>query len=668
MARLKEAVKQTDDQEYGEARAALAKIADPAAKKLALWYLMRANSAGMPYAEVLRFRQENPLWPAKDTLDAGMETGLLLQESNPAKVLALFAQKPPSTSAGKAALAGAMLATGDTARGKAMLREVWHRSVLERSVENWIGDRFDSHLTEADHRERLHWLEAKGSRKLSESISALREKLGIKDTSSGKAAGKIARLKKSLGARLAKAKEKAKQVALAVTGKPKWSGPHLALKKEIRKDSGAMLAKAKELRKRGEQRHAWSLLRSIPGTAIGRLEAPDWWEERRQHVRAALNAGYPKTAYEIARNHGLLTQEYLSEAEFLAGWIALRFLNKPAGAREHFTVCASAGGLPKDRARASYWMGRAELALHHKEPAQDAFREAAQYGHVFYGQLAQEALGSAGHGEFRAPYRPDGNEISSFVQQDVARAFVIAKKAELNSALPAFLFELARSLDNPADMTLTAELASRLAALPTTVRFAKIALNRGFAVEYYAYPGDAAVIKRLTKDSPVEAALILALTRQESEFNTGTVSSAGARGLMQLMPATARQLARDTKMKYDVKKISEPEINMTLGSEFLRRLLGNYDGSYIITLAAYNAGPGRVREWGGQFGDPRTNTMDPIDWIERIPFVETHDYVHKIMESLQLYRMKTGAQKAKLQLIHDLNRGRTQSFMQSRAN
>jgi soluble lytic murein transglycosylase len=415
-------------------------------------------------------------------------------------------------------------------------------------------------------------------------------------------------------------------------------------------------------------KQAWSLLRSVPETAVGSLEAPDWWEERRQHVREALNAGNPKTAYEIAQNHSLLTNDNLSEAEFLAGWIALRFLAKPEQAREHFLIGASAGGLPKYRARAAYWLGRAELALKHKGPAEAAFRNAAQYGHVFYGQLAQAALGTDGQGQFRAPYTPNDSEIKAFVQQDVAQAFVIAKKAGMENVLPAFLFGLARCIDRPADMALTAELGLRLAPLPITVRFAKIGVNRGFATEYYAYPGNTAAVKHFTKGSPVETAFLLALTRQESEFNNGIVSPAGARGMMQLMPETARQVARNNKIKYNKKKIAEPEVNMTLGAAFLGKLISNYDGSYIMALAAYNAGPGRVREWTKKIGDPRKAAMDPIDWIERIPFVETHDYVHKIMGSLQLYRAKFGTQNTKLRLIHDLNRGRTQQFTQSGAN
>ncbi len=674
MTQLKEAVKQAADEDYDEARTALAKITDPAAKKLAAWYLMRVNGAGTPYAEIIKFRQDNPLWPSRDILDAGIETGLLLQDAQPEKIIAFFAQKPPATGAGKVALAGALLAKGDTGRGKAMLREAWRRSTFDQGVETKIGQRFAAHLTNEDHQARLHWLQAKDSKKLAPSIEALRGKLrGASGAPAAdpKAVSKTAAAKKVLVVRLAQAKQKAKQAALAakakITGKPK-PGPHLALRKEIRRDSGALLAKIKELRKRGQLKQAWSLLRSVPKNAVGALEAPDWWEERRQHVRAALNSGNPKTAYEIAQNHSLLTNDNLSEAEFLSGWIALRFLSKPQQAREHFVIGASVRGLPKDRARAAYWLGRAELALNRKAPAEAAFRDAAQYGHVFYGQLAQSALGTAGPSQFRAPHTPNDSEIKAFAQQDVARAFVVAKKAGLDTVLPAFLFDLARGIDNPADMALTSELALRLAPLPITVRFAKIGVNRGFATEYYAYPGNAAAIKHFTKDSPVETAFLLALTRQESEFNTGIVSSAGARGLMQLMPATARQVARDTKMKYDVKKIAEPEVNMTLGAAFLRKLVADYDGSYIMALAAYNAGPGRVREWTGKIGDPRTAAMDPIDWIERIPFVETHDYVHKIMESLQLYRAKFGTQDAKLRLIHDLNRGRTRQFTQSGAN
>ncbi len=225
--------------------------------------------------------------------------------------------------------------------------------------------------------------------------------------------------------------------------------------------------------------------------------------------------------------------------------------------------------------------------------------------------------------------------------------------------MPVFLFDLARNLDSAPDITLLCELAIRVAPRHHALRMAKIAMNRSFAVEYYAYPGALPEFKTLGDEKDIEPALLHALTRQESEFNPKTVSGAGAVGLMQLLPSTAKEVARTFDVKFEKDKlISDPGYNVSLGTAFLYQLIRNYDGSYVMALAGYNAGPGRVRQWVRQFGDPRDKTVDPIDWIERIPFTETRDYVHKILESAQIYRSRLERAPARLQLAEDLHRGR----------
>jgi soluble lytic murein transglycosylase len=191
------------------------------------------------------------------------------------------------------------------------------------------------------------------------------------------------------------------------------------------------------------------------------------------------------------------------------------------------------------------------------------------------------------------------------------------------------------------------------------VRAAKIALLRGFPVDAYAFPTLLPKFDSAGGNDKLEPALLNALTRQESDFHTGSVSRVGARGLMQLMPQTARLVASTYKQKYDVSRlISDPSYNVTLGSAFLSELISGYDGSYVLSLAAYNAGPGRVKQWIKDFGDPRNKSADPVDWIERIPFTETRTYVQRILESTQLYRCRFENGKAKSQIVEDLHRGR----------
>ncbi|NJM35184.1 MAG: lytic transglycosylase domain-containing protein, partial [Rhodomicrobium sp.] len=319
-----------------------------------------------------------------------------------------------------------------------------------------------------------------------------------------------------------------------------------------------------------------------------------------------------------------------------------------------------AGGLPKRRARADYWLGRAELELKNEREAVARFAEAAQHHHTFYGQLAQQMIATTdAKVSLRTFVKPNETEAEAFARQDVMKALIITKKAEFDSLMAVFLFDLARKLQSAPDMILLNELALRIAPRHVAVRTAKIAINRDYPVEHYAYPDALPEFKSLAEGEEIENALIHALTRQESEFNPQIVSSAGAVGLMQLLPSTAKMVAGWHSMKFEKKKLSaDPAYNVSLGTAFLHRLISNYDGSYIMALAGYNAGPGRIRQWVGLFGDPRKKEVDPIDWIERIPFTETRDYVHKILESAQVYRSRLHGDGAPLRLAEDLHRGR----------
>ena len=404
------------------------------------------------------------------------------------------------------------------------------------------------------------------------------------------------------------------------------------------------------------------MLRAAPNDGNKLINPMSWWDYRETQVRNALNAGQAKIAYALARGYGgELPADELSDAEFLAGWIALRFLNDAKSAHKHLLASAAAGGLPKRRARANYWLGRSELVLGDKRGATAHFAEAAQYTHTFYGQLSRQMAEPRALKFAWRPYaRPSRSDIRSFNRDTVMRALAAADKAGLDGLVPVFLDDLARQITNAPDMTLACEFAIRITGAHRAVRMAKIAMNRGFPVEQYAYPDALPDFKSLSDAKDLEEPLLHALTRQESEFNPTTVSSAGAVGLMQLLPSTAKEVAKAHDIKFDKKKLStDPSYNLSLGSAFLHRLISSYDGSYILALAAYNAGPGRVKQWMGQFGDPRDKKVDPVDWIERIPFNETREYVLKIMESAQVYRARLGRNIDALRLAQDLHRGRT---------
>jgi soluble lytic murein transglycosylase len=430
------------------------------------------------------------------------------------------------------------------------------------------------------------------------------------------------------------------------------------LAKETAGGPATLLARLKALRREGADDDLWSLLRSLKVEKADLADPEKWWEFRRSEVRRALNENHPATAYAIAKAHGPLDEESRSEAEFLAGWVALRFLKQPRLAAPHFEA-SSAKGYAREESRSAYWLGQAKLALRARKEAEEHFKEAASRFYTFYGSLAKQALQKGAVCEFRAPPQPAKETTAAFVKEDAFKAVLIAKQLDLQPLVTTYLLDLVRQLNDPQQIVLALELTERLAPSHVVVRAAKIALLRGFAVDAYAFPTLLPKYDPAGGGDKIEPALLNALTRQESDFHTGSVSRVGARGLMQLMPQTAKLVAAGAKLKYDAPRlVSDPSYNVTLGSAFLSQLLSGYDGSYVLSLAAYNAGPGRVKQWIKDFGDPRSKASDPVDWIERIPFSETRTYVQRILESTQLYRCRFENGKGKFEIVEDLHRGR----------
>lgn len=616
---LKETTKALQKEDYDGAKALYSRLQSKTVRKLAYWYYLKSANVNAAPSEIASFRSANPLWPGRETLDERAERTLVLHSAPPQETFEYFRGRQPTSGPGKAALGAALIARGEKDRGARLIREAWRQHVLDEELETKVLERFGALLTDADHRHRADFLSLKSKR--SKVVAVNRHQ--------------------------------------ARPGKPQAPEPAA----QAARSPSRLLARIQQLRKQDKHQEAWALLRGAPMDAGG---APaDWWVERRLQARNALNRGQPRVAYAIVLGHGPLDAEAQAEAGFMAGWIALRFLNDPATAKQHLAGATHAGGLPKDLARSYYWLARAEMALNHKQDAHAHFSEAARYQHTFYGQLARTALTAIGAGpqvmrvSLRSPARPSQEDIRAFQDMDTIDAMLIARQAGLDGIIPLFLNDLARRVDSPGLLTLVAEFGQRVAHPHVNVRFAKVALNRGFPLEHYAYPAALPQFHPLVDNARLDHALLHALTRQESEFNAETVSSANARGLMQLLPGTAKQMCQAYGVRFDVQKLTgDPAYNVSLGSAYLYKVLDDYSGSYIMALASYNAGPGRVREWIGMFGDPRDPKVDPIDWVERIPFTETRDYVHKIMESVQLYRARLGGRDGPLMLVDDLYRGR----------
>lgn len=626
-------------QSRGDAEELALKIKDPAARAFALWYKYR-NGVGGSGEQIEQFRQTHPDWPGQDDLRERAEIALLLNESHTHKVKIFFGASPPQTGAGKAALAGVHLKEGNEPSARELVISAWRDHRLNAAVESKIRDRFGSMLTPEHHRARIDML------------------LYPDDKSAAEAALRVSKL-------LSPAEQKKVAARVAVVKRGGNAGTLLKAlpANAMEADVGLRFNHIQWLRrtKDKEQREqAWKLLLDTPSEPNVLLDMNNWWTERRISCRGALNDGDPKVAYGIAAKHGLTSGDGYIEAEFLAGWIALRFLNDPHTALRHFLSLRRAATSSKSITLGEYWLGRTALALGDQNSAAIHLHGAAKYPQYFYGQLARQTIDSRpAHLDVTLSPTPTATDIQSFLARDAVRAIGVARALGNDWVTPQFFLTLARKLENPAEVVLTAELAKATDKKQLALRLSRIAFNRDLPLGDYALPvGVMPAFKSLVKER-IDPALLHALARQESEFNAVAKSPVGAAGLMQLMPATARMVARQYKVPHSPAKLTNPVYNQQLGEAFLYDLIDDYGGSYFMSLAAYNAGGGRVAEWVEAFGDPRTGEIDSIDWIERIPFTETREYVFKIMESLQLYRSRLSGPENALQLWQDLNRGRT---------
>ena len=384
------------------------------------------------------------------------------------------------------------------------------------------------------------------------------------------------------------------------------------------------------------------------------LGRPDVWSRRRATIaRRAMRAGRHKTAYDFARRHHLKPGETgFVDLEWLAGYIALRHLKRPDDAVTHFRRLRVSAVTPITSGRVWYWLGRAHEAAGNRAKAAEADGLAARKQTSFYGQLGAE------RGKL-----PDDPAIASgtmvdwksagFLASDVFRAGLLLHYADERYEGGRFFAHLAETLDENSQRQLGQFLVD-LERPNMALRVAKNAARLGRVTINSYYP--ITPLAALAKDVPPE--VVMAIARQETELNPDVVSPVGALGLMQVMPKTARGVARSLGVAYQGDRmLTDWRYNARFGIAYLGQMIARYDGSYLLAAAAYNAGPGRADRWIKEFGDPRRGQIDPVDWIELIPFRETRNYVQRVLESTNVYRARLSGRASGLRIGEDLARG-----------
>lgn len=601
---------------------------DPAARALLEWVAIRAG-AGVSFERVVAFTRANPDWPAGPLLRRRAEERLLTEKKSPAIVRAYFATAKPASAPGKFALALALRADGLDADAADLVHDLWREESFGRSLETRVTDAFPGVLTAIDHRYRME-------------RALLKEDWTTAARAADYAGGSYASLVRA---------------RRAVQGKAGAAPALAAVPPSLRNDSSYLLSRAQYFRRADKAAEAAKVLLSAPTNPEVLTDGDTWWVERRIVARKLMDAGEPKTAYAVAAAHSARTSEKRIEAEFHAGWIALRFMSDPAAAERHFALAASVAETPISLARAAYWQGRAAEAAGRTAESKSFYERAALQPIAYYGQLARARLG-----QHSLPLRRAA-ELSStaraaFDDRLFIRGLKLLSAAQMKDlALPLYI-DAARSLTEEAQVNALGETAVAMRDARALVAIGKLATQRGLALDTHAYPTiGIPEYETFTAVPQVERAMVFAIARQESQFDPRAQSGVGARGLMQMMPATAQRTAKRVSTSYETDRLtSDPAYNARLGQAHLGELMEDWKGSYILAFASYNAGGGNVKKWVDAYGDPRRPDVDPIDWVERIPFTETRNYVQRVMENLQVYRNRLDGKSALL-IERDLARG-----------
>lgn len=409
-----------------------------------------------------------------------------------------------------------------------------------------------------------------------------------------------------------------------------------AVPKALQSDPLTIFSRAQRLRRLGRAEEAADLILSAPRDAAAIVDGDEWWTERRIVLRKLLDMGDPKKALRLCADIGDAGTASRVEAAFHAGWIALRFLDDPRTAAPQFDTIARLAETPISKSRAAYWQGRTAEALGDADGAERRYGEAARYSITFYGQLAAARLGQSSLALHSA------SPATGDARSDAVRvADYLYGLGETEIALPLAL-DIGKAEPSDAQVGALGEVLERNRDARTTLMIGKAATQRGLALDGTAFP-TFGIPSFDPLPNSADLSVVYAIARQESEFDPRSLSSAGAKGLMQMISSTARVTASRAGVAYDDGRLSsDPAFNAQLGAAHLGTLLDEQGGSYILTFAAYNAGGRAVHDWITAYGDPRKPGIDMVDWIERIPYSETRNYVQRVMENLQVYRAKLG--------------------------
>ncbi len=604
----------------GAVRMALDRGGDPVLNKVLKAYLMAQPGNDFSFDEMASFITENPDWP-------GLKGILMIAEqkipqgASAAQIVNWFNAYPPLTAAGFYRHMEALNEAGQSRIAESLIRNYWIEKDLSKSEGEAFRSRYGRFLNSKDHFARLDRLLWDGNTSAAKAMYPL----------VGEGVRALAEARLALACQSKKAEALLKKVPAS-----------------LQRDPGLLYERLRWRRQKGTDKSAIEILLNAPENLV---RPEKWWKESHVVIRRLMEEKNYSLAYKLAARHGNYDGFSFAQAEFLAGWLALRFLNKPALAERHFKNLIESTKSPLSQSRGYYWLGRTYEATGRKREAEQTYESAATFDTTFYGQLAITRLYSNPtiHASTEPAIPPAVRD--RFFSRDLIRAVQKLNDMGFVSLANTYFKAATDFASQRVEFALLLELAYELQRADLAVNVAKAANQKNFLLKGGAYP-----LLAMQLPSEPEVALTHALIRQESQFQPDAGSPVGARGLMQLMPATAKGVAKKLGVSYAPHRLTDPDYNILLGTRFIQDQIDNFDGSYVLALAGYNAGPGRARQWIETFGDPRSPNVDAVDWIEMIPIYETRNYIQRIIENLQFYRARLAQSPVPLTIAQDLKR------------
>lgn len=595
-------------------------------KRLIQWRYVLDKNSGASFAEIDAFLRANPDWPMRDTIVARAELAMD-PTAAPAAIVGWFGERTPLTGIGMIRLGDALIAVGRTAQGTDWVRRGWVSGMFRPDQELAIVQKDGGLLTPDVDRARLSNLITND-----EIPAAQREMSRVADDVQALARARIA-FRSGRGA------------GETAAGN---------LPASVANDADLIYDRARAARKANDNAAAAAFFARPGIKPFIAAHASKWWGDANLAIRALIQSNSCTAAHAIAAETGLTSGTEFSESEFLAGWVALRCMKNPAMALPHFQRLEAGVGRPISKSRARYWQGRAWEAKGDTARAVAAYRAAAQYPDTFYGQMALARIDASPVVHLNETAADANSAADATEADDMTKAIRVLGDLGQENILRLFALRAYELHPEAARAKYLMQMLTNMGFREIAVRVAKSASYAGATFQDYLYPV-IPVPSYVGPGTAPETAFVLGLIRQETEFDPDAVSGAGARGIMQMMLASAQLAASQAGLPYRPNDLTaDPSYNMQLGMTEFAGDLRSWNGSYVLAIAAYNAGPGNARKWIAAMGDPRTPGVDIIDWVELIPFNETRNYVQRVLENTQVYRGRLAGRDAPLRTVNDL--------------